>query len=256
MRSALPTLAVVTLLLLGGCQGLTGPSPPPSDQRAVEAVDRARAASADVTGYRFTVDGQLRVTRDGRTETYPVAGSGTVDVSDRRLNATLEVANVTPGAGDRLTYVEGYTARYECERVGWTRRNLTQSTPWFTYTELGGTLELFERTNVYWAGTERVGGADAAVVTSSPTVEQLGSVPSVTGTEPTNVDYDDVENVTVMAWIHTDTGRVLQLRRVVEFAGGGATAVSSVTVRYAGYGERVDVTRPADAFRGEPRFSC
>ena len=59
MRSALPALLLVALLVASGCLGLLGPSRPPSDQRALDAVNRTQAAPDDVDSYRFTLDGYV-----------------------------------------------------------------------------------------------------------------------------------------------------------------------------------------------------
>lgn len=240
MRSTLAVLFVGTLFVTAGCQGLFGPSQPPSDERAVAALDRAQAAAADVTSYRFSVDGRVEATSDGERLSRDVTGSGAVNVGERRMNATVRTRD-----GARSTYIHGYTVDTECSRIGWTRRNLTRSTRWLNYTALGQQLALLDRTNVYWEGTGSVDGTETAVVSASPTERDFRAVADAQGTGDGDPGSANIENATVTVWISRETGRVLQAHREVRVGSGGSTATASVTFRFHDYGDPVTVTRPS-----------
>ena len=241
MRPALPALLLATLLVTTGCLGgVFGPSRPPSDERALDAVDRSLAASADVTSFRFSLDGRAEATSDGDTRTVDLSGGGVANVSRRRLNATTRTRGTA-----RSSYVDGYTAYTECARVGWARENLNRSAVWADYTPLGQQLALLNRSNVYWRGTRTVDGTETVVVTAWPTRRELRSVAAARGTGGPDLDGRNVENVTVTAWIGTETGRLLRTRSEIRVARRGATATATLTLRFTDYGEPVEVERPS-----------
>ena len=64
MRRSVPVLLLAAVLVTSGCAGVLGPSRAPSDQRAVDAVDRSQAALANVTSYRSSFDGRAEATED------------------------------------------------------------------------------------------------------------------------------------------------------------------------------------------------
>lgn len=233
MRSArVLSLLVAALLLTSGCLGLFGPDRPPSDERAVEAVDASRSAVTGVDGYRFTVRGRAETTgEDARSVS--IAGAGRVDVRDRRLNATTRTADATRGV-----YLDSDTRYTECARIGWGRQNLSASTPWLDHTPLGRQLALLESTNVYWNGT-----ADGtAVVTARPTAAELrtGDDRRVGGAV---FGGGDVRSVTTRARFDAETHRLQRVRHRLRLARGGQTATATVTLRFD-YGP-VEATRPA-----------
>jgi hypothetical protein len=240
MRPALPALLLAAMLVTVGCLGVDpfGPSRPPSDERALDAVDRSRAA-ADVDSYRFAVDGRVEATGNGESLSVDLDGSGVVNASRRRMSATSRARGTT-----RSTYVTGDTAYTECPRMGWERENLTRSTPWLDYTPLGRQLALLDRSRVYWHGTGSVDGTDAAVVTARPTERELRAVADARGTGGPDLDDGNVRNVTVTAWIDVGTDRLLRTRTDVRVARRGATATATLTTRFTDYGEPVDVERP------------
>lgn len=241
MRPVLPALLLASLLVMTGCLGgVFGPSRPPSDERALDAVDRGLTAAGDVASYRFSVDGRVEATGDGDTRTIDLSGGGVANVTRRRLNATTRARGAA-----RSSYVDGYTAYTECTRIGWARENLTRSTPWIDHSPLGQQLALLNRSNVYWRGTRTLDGTEAAVVTAWPTQQELRSVADARGTGGPDLDGGNVENVTVTAWIGVETGRLLRTRNEIRVARGGATATATLTLRFTGYDEPVDVERPS-----------
>lgn len=240
MRSALRALLFAALLVTTGCLGLFGPDRPPSDQRAVDAVDRSVAALADVDTYRFSLDGEARASRGDEQVRVDVTGEGVVDVAGRRMNVTTRARDAT-----RTVYVSNRTAYTECARMGWGRQNLSASTRWVNVTPAGEQFALLDRTDVYWRGTETVNRTEAAVVVAYPTKEELQSVARARGTELTDLSGANVQNVTVTVWIDAETNLPLKARRDVELKRNGVAGSATVTFRFSGYDEPATVTRPA-----------
>jgi len=249
MRSATLALVLAVVLVTAGCSGLLGPSRPPSDQRALDAVNRSQEAVADVESYRFALDGHVTATDGDERGALDVTGEGVANVSRQRLNATISADDGSAPApmhdATRSAYVTGYTAYTEC-RVGWGRENLTRSTPWVDHTPLGRELALLNRTDVYWRGTETVNGTEAAVVVAYPTKGELQSLADAQGT----TDFEDanVKNVTETVWFDTGSWRPLKVRREVRVGGGvfsSSTATATVTLRFANYDRPTTVTRPS-----------
>lgn len=239
MRSALPALLLAAVLVTAGCASVLGPSRPPSDPRATEAVDRAAAATDDLDSYRFTLDGDVRASEGDESVRVDVAGDGVVDVVDRRMRVTTESDGET-----RETYVMETTAYTECPRLGWSRENISSSTRWLNHTPVGQQLALLQRTDVYWRGTDTVGGTEAVVVEAYPTAEELRSVAAAHGGDVADLEDARVQNVTVTVWFDRETDRPLRAERYVRVKRGGATAEATVTFGFHGYGEPVNVTRP------------
>ena len=246
VHSTLWAVLVAALLVTAGCQTPFGSSAPPSDERAVAAVDRAREATDGVTSYRFTVDGEVRIRESGRTESVGIRGSGVVDVAHRRANETVVTRGDTALVvrDTRRAYVEGYTLDVECSRLGWARYDLAESTRWVEYTALGQQLALLNRTNVYWNGTETVDGTQVAVVTARPTEQQLEAARDLPTGGGVTQGGANVRNATVRALIDTETGRIREFRRELHVGAGEATAVATVTYRFDDYDAPTNVTRP------------
>ncbi|PSP45676.1 hypothetical protein BRC63_01155 [Halobacteriales archaeon QH_10_70_21] len=249
MRQSVPALILVVALVTSGCAGVLGPSRAPSDERAVDAVDRSRVALANVTSYRASFDGRVEATGDGEQVTVTVTGDVVVDVAARKMNATGETEDASHATGPAFdptqsTYVDGYTASIECSRVGWARQNLSTDHPWTTYTPAGQQLALLNRTNVYWRGTETVDGTETAVVVAYPTEEELGSVPGIEGRGAADFGDANLENATVTVWLDTETDRPVRARREIRASRGGSTATAVSTFRFTDYDEPTTVTKP------------
>ncbi len=135
MRPPLAALLLAAVLVTSGCLG--GPSRPPSDQRAMDALNRSQDAMAEATSYRTTVDGRVEATGNDEEMTLSVTGTVAVNATTQQMNATARLRgerDVAGRSGTQQTYVDGYTAYAECARIGWERQNLSESRPWFTYT--------------------------------------------------------------------------------------------------------------------------
>ncbi|WP_311173562.1 hypothetical protein [Halobellus ordinarius] len=245
-RSTLCTLVVLALVVTAGCQGLYGSSAPPSDQQAVDAVTQAQEASGNVTAYRVSIDGQVEISDDSRSESVNLTGDGLVNVDRQQANVTIgAVGDTRVGLRDtRMAYVDGYTLTTECSRLGWARYNLSDSTRWFNYTPLGQQLTLLDRTNVYWNGTERVNGVETAVVTAYPTEDQLQANQNLPTGNVGTQGSATLDNATVRVWISTETHRVRKVQREIHVRGDGATGVATITFRFTDYNEPTNITRP------------
>jgi hypothetical protein len=245
MRSSVPVLLVVVMLVTTGCLGIFGsaPSRPPSDQRALNAINRSQAATATITSYRVSIDSHVKTTGSDDSRSITATGSGVVDVRQQRLKATTHIRAETRG-----TYITSEARYSECPRMGWGRENLTQSVQWLNYTPLGQQLALLARTDVYWRGTEPVNDTEAAVVTAFPTEKELQSVTTGPGLGQAGIGSGNInfQNATVTVWISTKTARILKTRYKMRVSRGGTTAVGTITTRYTDYNEPVTVTRPFD----------
>lgn len=247
MRPPHAALVVVALLVTSGCLGFGGSSQPPSDERALDALDRAQDALADVDSYRATIDGHAEARANDETITVDLSGNETANVSARQVIATAKVSGDRGSpvrSGTRVTYINSSTAYSECSRLGWGRHNLSESHSWVTYTTLGQQLELMNRSNVYWQGTETLDGTETAVIVAHPTKEVLDAVPDVQSSSPTNFDETKVENASVTAWVGNDTGRLLQAKRDFEVSSAGATATVTATIRFTDYNQLTSITAP------------
>jgi hypothetical protein len=249
MRRSIPPLLLAVALVTSGCAGRLDPSRAPSDERAVDAVDRSQAALANVTAYRASIDGRVQASNDGEEVTADVTGTYAVNVSTREMNATGQLEE--PGRsgvpcfhGSRSTYVENYGASTECARIGWTRQNLSESHPWTTYTPAEQQLALSNRTHVSWQGTETVDGIETAVIVAYPTAEKLLSVPGIEEREMMDFDESNIKNATVTVWLDTRMDRPVKARREITAAKGGATATAVATFRFTDYDEPTTVTAP------------
>jgi len=259
MRPPHAGVVLAVVLITSGCLGVFGPSRPPSDERAVDALERSQTAMAEVTSYRTDAEGRVEATDDDESITLTVTGTVTTNVSTQRMNATATVRqHGGPGNRERtqMTYLDGYTAYTECARFGWGRENHSAQRSWLAYTPAGQQLALLNETDVYWRGTEQVDGEETAVITAHPTAEELQSKPSVRESDPTTVDSGTVENATVTVWINTETDRPVKARNEIRISKGGNTATASVTFRFSDYDESTSVTRPRFEEESVRKLGC
>lgn len=245
MRPPLAALLLVAVLLTSGCLG--GPSRPPSDQRALDALNHSQDAMAEVTSYRTTVDGRVTATGNDEERTVSLTGTVAVNASTQQMNATAsagERQNFPGRSGTQRTYIDGYTTYAECARINWERQNLSESRPWLTYTPVGQQLAVLDETNVYWNGTEPVDGREAGVILAHPTQDELQAVPNVRNSGASDIADSNLDNATLRLWIDTDSGRPLKARRHIRVSESGTTATATVTFRFTDYNEPTTVTVP------------
>lgn len=245
MRPPLAALLLAAMLVTTGCLG--GPSRPPSDQRAMETLNHSQDAMAEVTSYQTTVDGRVDAAGNDEEISLSVTGTVAVNATTQQMNATAGVrgGRDTPGHSEiRQTYLDGYTAYAECARIGWERQNLSESRSWLTYTPAGQQLDVLNRTDVYWNGTEAVDGTEAAVIVAYPTEDELQAGPDIRSGGTPDLSGANLENATLRVWIDTDTGRPLKARRHIRVSGRGNTATATATFRFSGYNDPTTVTPP------------
>ena len=247
MRPPLATAVVAVLLLSAGCLGSSGPDRAPSDQRALDALDRARTATSDLTSYRAVIDGRVVASAEDEQVSFGIAGEVWVNATTQRLNATGQlVGGPQSGYGDgtSTTYIDGYTASIECSRIGWERQNLSQAEPWLTYGPIGQHLALMNRTEVYWRGTETVDGRNASVIVAYPTAEDIEAVDVRSVGMTDAIESANVENITVKLWLDTATDLPIQVSRDVRASQEGASTRANGTYRFVGFDEPTPLAEP------------
>lgn len=248
-------LAVALLVLLTGCSTLPFVGPPPSDERAVEAVDAANATVADADTYRFTMRMHVSASNDERTRSVTADGNGSVNVSARRMQATTRTRGETFGS-----YVDGDRAYRECGEPwgGYAVENLSTSQRWALATPLHRQLALFEGSNVYWRGNRTLDGEETrtVLVVAHPSWDTLQSLMDRRQSDNVDLHRGSLENATARLWIDPETNRPVQseLRLVIEQ--GGATATARITIRYTDYGEPVDVSIPWAVYDDPYEHGC
>ncbi len=248
MRPPHAAIALSLLLVLGGCLGLGGSPQPPSDDRAVRALDRAHEAVEELDSYRATTDGRVDVSANEESLSVDFTVEETVNVSARTLLATAEISGERGSpieSGTRTTYLADTRAYVECARMGWGSHNLSADRPWIAYTSLGQQLALLNRTNVYWAGPETVNGTDAVVVEAHPSKEALQAGPAIQSSSMTDFEEGSVDNATIRVWLSNETDLPLQATRDIDISRDGATATATGTLRFFDFGDPANVTRPA-----------
>lgn len=248
MRPPLAASIVTLLLLTSGCLGGSGPDRAPSDDRALNALEESRAAVADLTSYRTSLEARVVASAEDEQITLHLSGDVLVNASLRRMNATAEVDTQSAQVRDaesQMAFIDEFTAYNECGRMGWERQNLSRSEAWLTYTPIGQQLATLNRTNVYWRGSETVDGQNASVIVGYPTEEDLQAVPNVRGTGVTeSIDSAAIENVTVTVWIDAETDRPIKATRDVKVRKDGNTATANGTFQFDGFDEPTPVTLP------------
>ncbi len=240
MRPPIAVLLLAGLLLTSGCLGYTDDTRPPSDEEALDAVERSRSALDDVTAYRAVINGTTSATSDDQQVTVPVRGDTVVNVSNRKISGSMHVRDET-----RRFYVTDWTAYSECRLTGWGRQGLPAAGRWIDLTPAGEQLALLNRTAVYWEGTAKLDGTETAVIRAHPDESEFVAGPNVVGIRPTDPDAVNIVNTTVTVWISTETWRPVRSQRTLVLEKGGATATLNATWQFTKYNEPLNVTRPA-----------
>ncbi|WP_336339238.1 LolA-like protein [Haloarcula brevis] len=246
-------LAVCLVSLLAGCGTFIGDSPPPSDERAVAAVEEANRSIAPVDAYRFEMDMHVAASADGQSRTVQVDGDGAVNVSAKRMRATSQTQDQTVDS-----YVDGYRAYQGCQEPwgGYAVENVSRTEPWATATPLHRQVLLFERSNVYWRGNETLDGNRTVLVTASPSADTLESIMDRRRTGDVGLDGASLENATARLWLDPETNRPVQSELRIRISQRGATATATITVQYTGYDEPTRVSIPPDVYDDPYQLGC
>lgn len=246
-------LAVCFVALFAGCGTFVGDSPPPSDERAVAAVEEANSTVATVEAYRFGMDMHVTASDGEQSRTVRVAGEGAVNVSEKRMQATTRMQDQTV-----KSYVDGYKAYQGCQKPwgGYAVENVSHSEPWATATPLHRQVLLFERSNVHWRGNETLNGNRTVLVTASPSAETIESLMNRRQAGDVGLNRGSLENATARLWLDPDTNRPVQSELRIKISQRGATATATITVQYTDYDERMSVSIPPDVYDDPHELGC
>jgi hypothetical protein len=246
-------LAVCFVSLLAGCGTFLGDSPPPSDERAVAAIEEANSSIATVETYRFDMEMDVAASDGEQSRTVRVDGGGAVNVSAKRMQATSRTQDQTI-----QSYVDGYKAYQGCQEPwgGYAVENVSRSEPWATATPLHRQLLLFERSNVYWQGNETLDGNRTVLITASPSAETIESLMNRRQAGDMDLNRGSLENATARLWLAPDTNRPVQSELRIKISQRGATATATLTVRYRDYGEPTAISIPPDVYDDPYELGC
>lgn len=246
----LPSIALAVLLVLAGCNGA---SQPPSDDRALDALNRTEESLDSVSTYRFATEMRVSASKGDRSRTVSVSTDGGVDVANRRMHAVTAVEGET-----RDVYVDGYESYTECSSPwdGWEVENLSESASWASFAPAGRQVELLDRTNVYWRGTETVDGNRTLVVVAYPSKQTLVDLQRRGRATAPDLQNANLKNATVKLWIDAETGLPAKSLLDIELKQNGATATARATTTYSGYGDPVNVTVPSSTRTNQREFGC
>lgn len=246
-------LAVCFLSLLTGCSALLSDSPPPSDERAVAAIEEANSSIAAVDTYRFEMEMHVVASDGEQSRTVRVDGEGAVNVSAKRMAATSRTQGQTVES-----YVDGYRAYQGCQKPwgGYAVENVSKSEPWATATPLHRQVLLFERSNVYWQGNETFDGNRTVHVTASPSAETIESLMDRRQAGDMDLNRGSLENATARLWLDPDTNRPVKAELRMKISQRGATATATLTVQYSDYGEPTAISIPPDVYDDPYELGC
>ena len=246
-------LAVCFVSLLAGCGTFMSDSPPPSDERAVAAVEEANRSIASVDAYRFQMDMHVTASDGDQSRTVSVDGDGAVNVSEKRMQATTQMQDQTV-----TSYIDGYRAYQGCQDPwgGYAVENVSRSEPWATATPLHRQVLLFERSNVYWRGNETLDGNRTVLVTASPSTETIRSLMDRRQAGGMDLNRGSLENATARLWLDPETNRPVQSELDIEISQRGATATATITVQYTDYDEPTSVSIPSEVSDDPYELGC
>jgi len=246
-------LAVCFVTLLAGCGTFLSDGPPPSDERAVAAIEEANRSIAPVDAYRFEMDMHVVASAGDESRTVRVDGDGAVNVSAKRMAATSRIQGQTVES-----YVDGYKAYQECQDPwgGYAVENVSRAEPWATATPLHRQVLLFDRSNVYWRGNETLDGNRTILVTASPSADTLQSIMDRRQAGDVGLDGASLENATARLWLDPETNRPVQSELRIRISQRGATATATITVQYTDYDEPTSVSIPPDVDEDPYELGC
>jgi len=240
-------VAVAVCVLLAGCS-LLGPSHT-RDERATAALENASDALNGTDTYHFESDLSVVATVDDRTERVRVDLVGGVDTAAREL-----WTSATRDGETYESYVLNRTAYRECGGPGpwWGKEEVEGD--WDVRTPARRQLELLRSGSLFWNGTETVDGESAVVLVGEPTSKALTRY-SERRSQPV-VGGPNVQNARLRVWLDAETHRPLRTRLRFEVTQGGTTATATMTTRFSGYGDPVDVTVPPEARADAIEMGC
>ncbi|WP_058995606.1 hypothetical protein [Haloarcula sp. CBA1127] len=228
-------------------------SPPPSDERAVTAVEEANSTVTAVEAYRFEMEMHVVASDGEQSRTVRVDGDGAVNVSAKRMQATTRTQDQTVES-----YVDGYNAYQGCQDPwgGYAVENVSRSEPWATTTPLHRQVLLFERSNVYWRGNETLDGNRTVLVTASPSTETIRSLMDRRQAGGMELRRGSLENATARLWLDPETNQPVQSELKIQISQRGATATATITVQYSEYGDPAAISIPPEVYDDPHELGC
>ncbi|EMA30483.1 hypothetical protein [Haloarcula japonica] len=246
-------LAVCLVSLLAGCGTFLGESPPPSDERAVAAVEEANSTVAAIEAYRFEMEMHVTASDGEQSRTVRVDGDGAVNVSAKRMQATTRTQDQTVES-----YVDRYRAYQGCQDPwgGYAIENVSRSEPWATTTPLHRQVLLFDRSNVYWRGNTTLDGNRTVLVTASPSAETIESLMNRRQAGDMELNRGSLENATARLWLDPETNRPVKSELTIKISQRGATATATITLRYTDYDEPTEISIPPEVYDDTYELGC
>ncbi|AEH36515.1 hypothetical protein [Halopiger xanaduensis] len=245
------TVSLILVVSLAGCSALG--DDPTRDERAVEALEDARAALDETATYRY--EGELSVAADHQH----IDGSvfGAVDLANETMytNATIDGTTLE-------SYLEGDTRREQCPAPwdGWHVESLdededeAESDPWPDDTPAHSQLSLFEDGDLHWNGTETYDGREAIRLTGSPPADAFDD--GRIGGSRFDFGGPNLEDASTTLWLDAETGRPLETSVEFEVSGNDETATASITMRYSAYDEPASIDVPTVPSEDRYELGC
>lgn len=249
-----PTLhvALAVCLVLAGCSVLG--DDPVREGAAVERLDAASERAATLESYRY----DLSFTVESSASSRRVGGSGTGRINLTTRHATT---NLTVDGTTRRSYVDNRTAYVQCPGVAggpsvfWGQEDVPTERDWRETTPIGRQLAMLSTGDLYYNGTETIDGREVVHLTGAPSKSELDRYGAGAGSRPL-FGSPNVDSLTVSLWLDERTNRPVRSEVTVVVSGDGETATATLTTRYRDYGERVEVTVPAEVREKAMRGGC
>jgi len=242
----LALLAVAAVVVLAGC-GMLGSDPDPTrEQRAVDTLDNATDALAEVETHRS--NSELSVTAGNRRVTGET--SSIVDFEERRARTTGTIQGT-----ETASYLVNNTAYVDCQQPwGWGMEEFDSDEDWAAIASPAARqLSMLDSGDLYWNGAETVDDTEAILLTGSPS-EASFDQPSVGGSS--SLDDANLDDATVRLWLDTENYR--PIRSDIEFviSAEGESATATVTTEFDSYDEPVTIDVPDEATRDPREHGC
>ncbi|WP_262180767.1 hypothetical protein [Haloarcula laminariae] len=238
MRRPSLQVALAVLLVLAGCS-MFG-SEPVRESDAVDRLDAAGERVDAVSSYRYNVT--IDASTTAGDERVTGHGVGAVNATSQR-----QVANMSFDGERSVNYLDNRTGFTECRGpLGdglWGRQQRSTESEWVALTPVGRQLDLLSTGDLYYNGTETVGGRDVTHISGEPSDEVL-SERGVGSRNAPVFGSSNVDSVTVDLWLDTATDRPVRSAIRVVVSADGETATATLTFRYRDYGDRVRVSVP------------
>jgi hypothetical protein len=242
----LALLAVAAVVVLAGC-GMLGSDPDPTrEQRAVDTLDNATDALAEVETHRS--NSEITVTAGNRRVTGET--SSVVDFEARRAKTTGTIQGT-----ETASYLVNHTAYVDCRQPwGWGLEEFDSDEDWAAIASPAARqLSMLDSGDLYWNGTETVADTEAILLTGSPT-EDAFDQPSVGGSS--TLDDVNLDDATVRLWLDAASYRPVESNIQFEISADGESATATVTTEFDSYDEPVTVEVPGEATRDAREGGC